>query len=50
LRRTPADGTGAAAAIVTRGGGYELRIPADEVYAVRFERLVGDGCAQDALA
>jgi DNA-binding SARP family transcriptional activator len=32
----------ASAEIVTRGGGYELRIDPDQVDAVRFARLVGD--------
>ena len=53
-----ADGSGAA--IVTRGRGYELQLPADAVDAARFERLVdraraeaeqgiADGAARGAL-
>jgi DNA-binding SARP family transcriptional activator/streptogramin lyase len=50
---------GAEAEIVTRGRGYELRIPADRVDALRFERLVEaasrdggetNGAVQDALS
>jgi YVTN family beta-propeller protein len=46
---------GAEAEIVTRGRGYELRVPADSVDAVRFERLVdevarGDGTSEVAVA
>jgi DNA-binding SARP family transcriptional activator len=45
------DGNGAE--IVTRGRGYELRLPAESVDALRFERLVGvaaryDGVPNDA--
>ena len=38
------------AEILTRGRGYELRIAPDEVDAGRFERLVADGAAREALA
>jgi YVTN family beta-propeller protein len=41
---------GSDAEILTRGRGYELRIDADAVDALRFERLVRDGHARDALA
>lgn len=37
------------AEIVTRGRGYELRIPEDAVDAVRFERLIGAGDPHAAL-
>src|SRR5690349_23435767 len=47
LRRVLA---GADAEILTRGRGYELRMPADSVDAVRFERLVDDGSPHEALA
>jgi predicted ATPase/DNA-binding SARP family transcriptional activator len=36
--------------IVTRGHGYELRLAGGEVDARRFERLLADGAARDALA
>jgi DNA-binding SARP family transcriptional activator/WD40 repeat protein len=36
--------------IVTHGRGYELRIAPDDVDASRFERLVGEGAAREALA
>jgi DNA-binding SARP family transcriptional activator len=36
--------------IVTRGGGYELRLPADAVDAVRFERLVTEATHADATS
>jgi YVTN family beta-propeller protein len=39
-----------AMAIVTRGRGYELRVPADALDAARFERLVERGAARQALA
>src|SRR6185436_20933224 len=39
LRRLIADGNGRAAEILTRGRGYELRIPPDDVDALRFTRL-----------
>ena len=39
---------GHGAEIVTRGRGYELRLPADAVDAKRFERLVGSAEAGDA--
>jgi ABC-type transport system substrate-binding protein/DNA-binding SARP family transcriptional activator len=42
------DGDGAQ--IVTRGRGYELRLVDGEVDAVRFERLLEQGRARDALA
>lgn len=47
LRKVLAGGT---AEIVTRGRGYELRVPADCVDALRFERMVEHGAARDALA
>src|SRR5215204_5846352 len=40
---------GNGAEIVTRGRGYELRLPDDEVDAIRFERLV-DTRPREALA
>ena len=36
--------------IVTRGRGYELQLPGDDVDAVRFERLVEGSRAREALA
>jgi WD40 repeat protein/DNA-binding SARP family transcriptional activator len=36
--------------IVTRGRGYELRLDAGAVDAARFERLVAEGAAREALA
>ena len=42
------DGSGAR--IVTRGRGYELQLPDDEVDAVRFERLLDESRAREALA
>jgi DNA-binding SARP family transcriptional activator len=50
LRRLLAAGNGAAAEIVTRGRGYELRIAADDVDALHFERLLAEGSSQEALA
>src|SRR3954447_1999222 len=50
LRKLLADGDGQATAIVTRGRGYELRIPLDDVDATRFVRLVERGAARQALA
>ena len=51
LRRALADGgNGDALEILTRGRGYELRVAPDEVDAARFERLVADGAAREALA
>jgi DNA-binding SARP family transcriptional activator len=50
LRKTLAAGDGAAVEIVTRGRGFELRITADDVDALRFERLVVEGSSQEALA
>ena len=47
LRRV-LDGNGAR--IVTRGRGYELQLPDDEVDAVRFERLLEESRAREALA
>ena len=46
LRRA-IDGDGAA--IVTHGRGYALELAGDRVDAVRFERLVEDGSADEAL-
>src|SRR4051795_6860821 len=42
------DGNGAE--IVTRGGGYELRLGDGEVDAVRFERLIEHARAREALS
>src|SRR3954464_16083132 len=50
LRKLLADGDGRATAIVTRGRGYELRIPLDDVDAPPFVRLVERGAAREALA
>ena len=50
LRRLLADDNGAAAEILTRGRGYELRIPPEQVDAGRFERLLSGGAAREALA
>ena len=36
--------------IVTRGRGYELQLPGDDVDAVRFERLLEESRAREALA
>jgi len=47
LRRV-LDGKGAQ--IVTRGRGYELQLPDDDVDAVRFERLLEESRAREALA
>ena len=47
LRRV-LDGNGAR--IVTRGRGYELQLPDDDVDAVRFERLLDESRAREALA
>jgi WD40 repeat protein/DNA-binding SARP family transcriptional activator len=49
LRKMLAAG-GNGAVIVTRGRGYELRAGAGAVDAVRFERLVSEGAAREALA
>ena len=38
------------ASIVTRGRGYELQLPEDGVDAVRFERLLDESRAREALA
>ncbi len=38
--------SGAEAEILTRGRGYELRLPADAVDALRFERLVGEAARE----
>src|ERR687896_2751615 len=37
-------------AIATRGGGYELRIAREQVDASRFERLLAQGAAREALS
>ena len=42
--------SGDGAEIVTRGRGYELRLPGGEVDARRFEQLVAAGLPRDALA
>jgi YVTN family beta-propeller protein len=47
LRRALA---GNGAEIVTRGGGYELRLAEGEIDTERFERLLGEGTAREALA
>jgi len=47
VRRLLAGGDGE---IVTRGRGYELRLPADAVDAVRFERLVAEASGADDRA
>ncbi|MGZ4201871.1 MAG: AfsR/SARP family transcriptional regulator, partial [Thermoleophilaceae bacterium] len=47
LRKLLGDGDGE---IVTRGRGYELRLGSEQVDAVRFERLVEAGRADEALA
>jgi WD40 repeat protein/DNA-binding SARP family transcriptional activator len=49
LRKTLPNGDGAAA-IVTRGRGYELRLGTDELDARCFERLVAEGRPREALA
>ena len=41
---------GDGARIVTRGGGYELQLSGDEVDVVRFERLIDESRAREALA
>jgi ABC-type transport system substrate-binding protein/DNA-binding SARP family transcriptional activator/sugar lactone lactonase YvrE len=41
---------GSGARIVTRNGGYELQLPGDEVDAVRFEHLLEESRAREALA
>jgi predicted ATPase/DNA-binding SARP family transcriptional activator len=43
LRKTLGAGNGAAAAIVTRGHGYQLRLDPDRLDAHHFERLVAEG-------
>ena len=49
LRKTLADGD-AGAEIITRGRGYELRLPGASVDALRFERLVQDASRESASA
>src|SRR3954447_3958416 len=49
LRRLIAEDDGEATAILTRGRGYELRIPPDDVDVLRFIRLVERGAARQAL-
>src|SRR3954470_280929 len=46
LRRALA---GSGAEIITRGRGYELRLPGDDLDVVRFERLVGQRRPREAL-
>ena len=41
---------GSGARIVTRNGGYELQLSGDEVDVVRFERLLDESRAREALA
>jgi predicted ATPase/DNA-binding SARP family transcriptional activator len=43
LRKTLGAGNGAAAAIVTRGHGYQLRLDPDRLDAHHFDRLVAEG-------
>src|SRR4051812_41058361 len=50
LRKLLDEGDSEAMAIVTRGRGYELRVPADALDATRFVRLVERGAARQALA
>jgi len=50
LRRLLADGDAGEASIVTRGRGYELQIPPDDIDAERFVRLVSRGSTRQALA
>src|SRR4051794_36650936 len=50
LRKLLGDGNGGPPVIVTRGRGYELRIPLDDVDTARFTRLVERGAARQALA
>ena len=50
LRRLLADANGSAAEILTHGRGYELRISPADVDVLRFERLVADGAAREALS
>ena len=50
LRRVLGDDNGEAAEILTRGRGYELRIAPEQVDAERFQRLLSDGAAREALA
>ena len=51
LRRALGDvGDGDGVEILTRGRGYELRVAPDEVDAARFERLLAEGAAREALA
>jgi DNA-binding SARP family transcriptional activator/WD40 repeat protein len=50
LRRRLAEDHGRASAIVTRGRGYELKIPPEDVDASRFMYLVERGAARQALA
>src|SRR5262245_25602989 len=49
LRRVLADANGSVAEIRTHGRGYELAIAPEDVDAWRFERLVADGAAREAL-
>src|SRR5918994_7361565 len=48
--RKALDAGGAGASIVTRGRGYELRLPEGAVDATRFERLVAEAARQPASA
>jgi DNA-binding SARP family transcriptional activator len=48
--RKALDASGDAGRLVTRGRGYELRIDADDVDALRFERLLAAGAPREALA
>ncbi|TMK96999.1 MAG: AfsR/SARP family transcriptional regulator [Actinobacteria bacterium] len=48
--RKALDASGDAGRLVTRGRGYELRIDADDVDALRFERLLAAHAPREALA
>src|SRR5436190_5564414 len=48
--RKALDASGDAGRLVTRGRGYELRIDADDVDALRFERLLAAQAPREALA
>ncbi len=50
LRRLLGGGNGRAAEIVTHGRGYELRLGPEEIDLGRFQRLVSEGAAREALS